>query len=298
MQIPPKLKANDEVIIIAPARKVDKKLLTFSLQLLKKWGLVPLLSKNLMQDNGIFAGSKILRHQDFQWALDHPSAKAIWCFRGGYGTTQIIEEINPARFLKNPKWIIGFSDITNFHCFSNIILNTASLHATMPINTQSNTYYTLNSLKNFLINQKISYKIKSNKENKLGEVEATLIGGNLSVLCATLGTNYQPDFENKILFIEDIDEYLYKIDRMIWQLKYAGIFHQIAGLIIGHFTNIKDNSISFGKSLEEIILEKVNEFNFPVIFDFPAGHENENLSIPFGMKLKLEAKNEYVKLYD
>tara|TARA_X000000950_G_scaffold111824_2_gene140837 strand:+ start:5880 stop:6776 length:897 start_codon:yes stop_codon:yes gene_type:complete len=298
MQIPPKLKANDEVIIIAPARKVDKKLLTFSLQLLKKWGLVPLLSKNLMQDNGIFAGSKILRHQDFQWALDHPSAKAIWCFRGGYGTTQIIEEINPARFLKNPKWIIGFSDITNFHCFSNIILNTASLHATMPINTQSNTYYTLNSLKNFLINQKISYKIKSNKENKLGEVEAALIGGNLSVLCATLGTNYQPDFENKILFIEDIDEYLYKIDRMIWQLKYAGIFHQIAGLIIGHFTNIKDNSISFGKSLEEIILEKVNEFNFPVIFDFPAGHENENLSIPFGMKLKLEAKNEYVKLYD
>ncbi len=298
MQIPPKLKANDEVIIIAPARKVDKKLLTFSLQLLKKWGLVPLLSKNLMEDNGIFAGSKILRHQDFQWALDHPSAKAIWCFRGGYGTTQIIEEINPARFLKNPKWIIGFSDITNFHCFSNIILNTASLHATMPINTQSNTYYTLNSLKNFLINQKISYKIKSNKENKLGEVEATLIGGNLSVLCATLGTNYQPDFENKILFIEDIDEYLYKIDRMIWQLKYAGIFHQIAGLIIGHFTNIKDNSISFGKSLEEIILEKVNEFNFPVIFDFPAGHENENLSIPFGMKLKLEAKNEYVKLYD
>lgn len=298
MQIPPKLKANDEVIIIAPARKVDKKLLTFSLQLLKKWGLVPLLSKNLMQDNGIFAGCKILRHQDFQWALDHPSAKAIWCFRGGYGTTQIIEEINPARFLKNPKWIIGFSDITNFHCFSNIILNTASLHATMPINAQSNTYYTLNSLKNFLINQKISYKIKSNKENKLGEVEATLIGGNLSVLCATLGTNYQPDFENKILFIEDIDEYLYKIDRMIWQLKYAGIFHQIAGLIIGHFTNIKDNSISFGKSLEEIILEKVNEFNFPVIFDFPAGHENENLSIPFGMKLKLEAKNEYVKLYD
>tara|TARA_B100001093_G_scaffold107018_1_gene99336 strand:+ start:1046 stop:1942 length:897 start_codon:yes stop_codon:yes gene_type:complete len=298
MQIPPKLKANDEVIIIAPARKVDKKLLTFSLQLLKKWGLVPLLSKNLMEDNGIFAGSKILRHQDFQWALDHPSAKAIWCFRGGYGTTQIIEEINPARFLKNPKWIIGFSDITNFHCFSNIILNTASLHATMPINTQSNTYYTLNSLKNFLINQKISYEIKSNKENKLGEVEATLIGGNLSVLCATLGTNYQPDFENKILFIEDIDEYLYKIDRMIWQLKYAGIFHQIAGLIIGHFTNIKDNSISFGKSLEEIILEKVNEFNFPVIFDFPAGHENENLSIPFGMKLKLEAKNQYVKLYD
>ena len=241
--------------------------------------------------------SKKLRHQDFQDALDHPSAKAIWCFRGGYGTTQIIEGINPASFLKNPKWIIGFSDITNFHCFSNIILHTASLHATMPINTQSNTTTTLNSLKNFLMNRKISYKIKSNKLNILGEVEGSLIGGNLSVLCATLGTNYQPDFENKILFIEDIDEYYYKIDRMIWQLKYAGVFHQISGLIIGHFTNLKDNSISFGMSLEEIILEKLNEFNFPVIFDFPAGHENENLAIPFGMKLKLEAKDEYVKLY-
>jgi muramoyltetrapeptide carboxypeptidase len=147
------------------------------------------------------------------------------------------------------------------------------------------------------MNRKISYKIKSNKLNILGEVEGSLIGGNLSVLCATLGTNYQPEFENKILFIEDIDEYYYKIDRMIWQLKYAGVFHQISGLIIGHFTNLKDNSISFGMSLEEIILEKLNEFNFPVIFDFPAGHENENLAIPFGMKLKLEAKDEYVKLY-
>ena len=297
MQIPPKLKARDEVIIIAPARKVDKKLLSFSLQLLQKWELVPLLSENIMAESGIFSGSKKLRHQDFQDALDHPSARAIWCFRGGYGTTQIIEGINPASFLQNPKWIIGFSDITNFHCFSNIILHTASLHATMPINTQSNTTSTLNSLKNFLMNRKISYKIKSNKLNILGEVEGSLIGGNLSVLCATLGTNYQPDFENKILFIEDIDEYYYKIDRMIWQLKYAGVFHQISGLIIGHFTNLKDNSISFGMSLEEIILEKLNEFNFPVIFDFPAGHENENLAIPFGMKLKLEAKDEYVKLY-
>ena len=160
MRIPPKLKARDEVIIIAPARKVDKKLLSFSLQLLQKWELVPLLSKNLMAESGIFSGSKKLRHQDFQDALNHPSAKAIWCFRGGYGTTQIIEGINPASFLKNPKWIIGFSDITNFHCFSNIILHTASLHATMPINTQSNTTTTLNSLKNFLMNRRISYKIK------------------------------------------------------------------------------------------------------------------------------------------
>ena len=298
MQIPPKLKASDKVIIIAPARKVDKQLLNFTIQLLQEWELVPILSKNLMADSGIFAGSKNLRHQDMQWAFDHPSAKAIWCFRGGYGTTQIMEGINPASFLVNPKWIIGFSDITNLHCFSNIILDTASLHATMPINTQSNTIQTLNSLKYFLINQKITYNINPNRENILGEIEGCLIGGNLSILCASLGTNYQPDFENKILFIEDIDEYFYKIDRMIWQLKYAGVFNQITGLIVGHFTNLKDNSISFGMTLEEIILEKVNEFKFPVIFNFPSGHENENLAIPFGVKLKLEAKNEYVKLYN
>ena len=297
MLIPPKLKARDEIIIIAPARKVDKKLLNFTLKLLEKWDLVPLLSKSLMADYGIFAGDKKLRHEDFQWALDHPTAKAIWCFRGGYGTTQIIEGINPENFLKRPKWIIGFSDITNLNCFANIILHTASLHATMPINIQKNTNSTLNSLKNFLMNQSISYKIKPNKGNKIGKVEGSLVGGNLSVLCASLGTNYQPDFENKILFIEDIDEYFYKIDRMMWQLKYAGVFHQISGLIIGEFTNLKDNAIPFGISLEEIILEKVNEFSFPVIFNFPSGHENENLSIPFGMKLKLESKSDYVKLY-
>ena len=296
MQILPKLKPKDEVIILAPARKVDQKALNIAEELLKSWGLRTLLSKNIKKENGIFAGSKDLRKQDFQWALDHPTAKAIWCFRGGYGSTQILEGLNPSVFLKDTKWIIGYSDITNLHCFANIILNAASIHATMPINISDNTKATLLSLKDFLFKNQSKYQIKSNKFNVLGNINGRLTGGNLSVLCACLGTNYQPDFENKILFIEDIDEYYYKIDRMLWQLKYAGVFHQIRGLIVGKFTNIKDNATTFGMSLEAIVLEKVKEYKFPVVFDFPSGHVNENLTLPFGIEMKLQVNEEYVEL--
>jgi len=296
MQIPPKLKTKDEVIILAPARKVDPKALNTAEELLKSWGLRTLLSKNIKKENGIFAGTKVLRKQDLQWALDHPTAKAIWCFRGGYGSTQILEGLNPSVFLKDPKWIIGYSDITNLHCFANIILNAATIHATMPINISNNTKTTLLSLKDFLFKNQSKYQIKSNKFNVLGNINGRLIGGNLSILCACLGTNYQPDFENKILFIEDIDEYFYKIDRMLWQLKFAGVFHQIKGLIVGHFTNTKDNSIAFGKDVEEMVLQKLNEFDFPVVFNFPSGHEKENLTLPLGLPLNLKVNSRYTLL--
>ena len=158
----------------------------------------------------------------------------------------------------------------------------------MPINISSNTLNSLESLKDFLFQQKINYKINSYNNNRHGEVKGAIVGGNLSVLCASLGTNYQPDFENKILFIEDIDEYLYKIDRMLWQLKFAGVFNLIKGLIIGHFTNTKDNLTPFGMGLEEIVLQKINEFNFPVVFNFPSGHESENLTLPLGLEMNLK----------
>jgi len=296
MNLPPKLKLNDEVILIAPARKVELESLLKAENLLLKWGLKPLRSKNILAEAGIFAGDKEKRVIDLQWAIDHPTAKAIWCFRGGYGSIQLFEGLNPASFLQNPKWIIGFSDITNIHCFSNIILNTASIHATMPINIGLNTPQSLESLKEFLFEKKINYKINSSTKNISGEVKGAIVGGNLSILCANLGTNYQPDFENKILFIEDIDEYFYKIDRMLWQLKFAGVFHQINGLIVGHFTNTKDNSTAFGIDVEEIVLQKLNEFNFPVVFNFPSGHENENLTLPLGLPLKLKVNYSYTTL--
>ena len=281
-------KLKDEVILIAPARKVELGSLIMAENLLLKWGLKPLRSNNILAEAGIFAGSKEKRALDLQWAIDHPTAKAIWCFRGGYGSIQLLEGLNPVSFLQNPKWIMGFSDITNIHCFSNIILDTASIHSTMPININSNTLNSLESLKDFLFQQKINYKINSSNNNRYGEVKGAIVGGNLSVLCASLGTNYQPDFENKILFIEDIDEYFYKIDRMLWQLKFAGVFNQIKALIIGHFTNTKDNSTPFGMGLEEIVLQKINEFNFPVVFNFPSGHECENLTLPLGLEMNLK----------
>ena len=286
MIVPEKLTKGDLVLIIAPARKVEQKQLEAAEKLLNDWELKVERSPNLMQQSGIFAGTDASRKSDLQWALAHPQAKAIWCFRGGYGTVRLIENLSPVAFLKKPKWIIGFSDITVLHSFSNIILNTASVHSTMPINVIENTPDSLTSLKEVLFGATMNYSWGFNINNRIGETDAEIVGGNLAILTSLLGTNYQPDFEGKILFIEEIDEYLYNIDRMCWQLKFAGVFNHIKGLVVGHFTNVKDNKIPFGKTVEEIIFEKTKEFNFPIAFGFPAGHENENLGLLFGVKTK------------
>ena len=296
MIIPSKIKKGDEVILIAPSRKVDLSALDITEKWLKKWGLVPLRGKHILKEKGIFAGTDSNRKQDLQWALDHPTAKVIWCFRGGYGSVRLLEDVNPSRFLEKPKWIMGFSDITFLHCFSNIILNTASVHATMPINVPDNTSESMKSLSDFLFEGSLQYQWGDDENNKYGQVKGKIVGGNLSVLCATLGTNYQPDFEGNILFIEDIDEYYYAIDRLLWQLKFAGVFHHIGGLILGHFTKVKDNKIPFGMSLEEMVLEKIQEFDFPVAFNFPGGHENENWALPFGVDMNFTVTKNQINL--
>ena len=296
MIIPDKLTKGDIVLIIAPARKVEIKQLEAAEKLLNDWELKVERSPNLLQQSGIFAGTDASRKSDLQWALDHPKAKAIWCFRGGYGTVRLIEGLNPTGFLNNPKWLIGFSDFTVLHSFSNIILNTATIHATMPINVIENTIDTLTSLKQALFSTSMHHSWSNTKNNRLGEAEAEIVGGNLAVLTSLLGTNYQPDFEGKILFIEEIDEYLYNIDRMCWQLKFAGVFNHIKGLVVGHFSKIKDNKIPFGMTIEEIILEKVKEFDFPIAFDFSAGHQNNNFSLAFGVKVKLSVNKKESEL--
>ena len=296
MIVPSKIKSGDEVILIAPSRKVDLPALEFTEALLKKWKLNPIRGKNLLKAQGVFGGTDKERKEDLQWALDHPTAKVIWCYRGGYGSVRLLEGLNPAKYLHHPKWIMGFSDITFLHCFSNIILNSASLHSTMPINVPENTSKSLDGIKDFLFDGKINHDWDAYNKNKIGQADGELIGGNLAVMCATLGTNYQPDFEGKILFIEDIDEYLYAIDRFLWQLKFAGVFHHIKGLVIGHFSNIKDNKIPFGISLEDMVLEKVQEFDFPVSFNFPAGHEKDNWPLPFGLNTQFKVTNKKISL--
>ena len=296
MIIPSKIKKGDEVILIAPSRKVDLSALEITEEWLKKRGLIPLRGKHILKEKGIFAGTDSNRKQDLQWALDHPTAKVIWCYRGGYGSVRLLEAVNPSRFLEKPKWIMGFSDITFLHCFSNIILNTASIHATMPINVPDNTSESMKSLSNFLFEGSLQYEWEENENNKYGQVKGKIVGGNLSVLCATLGTNYQPDFEGNILFIEDIDEYYYAIDRLLWQLKFAGVFHHIGGLILGHFTKMKDNKTPFGLNIEEMVLEKIQEFDFPVAFNFPGGHENENWTIPLGVDMSFTVTKNRINL--
>lgn len=296
MIIPSKINKGDEVILVAPSRKVDLSALEKTEEWLKKQGLIPLRGEHILKVEGIFAGSDRDRNHDLQWAFDHPTAKVIWCYRGGYGSVRLLENINPSRFLEKPKWIMGFSDITFLHCFSNIILNTASIHATMPINVPDNTSKSMKSLSDFLFEGSLQYEWEENENNKHGQIKGKIVGGNLSVLCATLGTNYQPDFEGNILFIEDIDEYYYAIDRLFWQLKFAGVFHHIKGLILGHFSKMKDNKIPFGLSIEEMVLEKIQEFDFPVAFNFPGGHENENWTLPFGVDMDFTVTKNQINL--
>lgn len=275
---PKSLQKGDKVIILSPAGAMDKKLLIEPKNILLKWGLNPVISENSKMHFHEFAGKDIERKNTFQKAINDPEIKAIFCARGGYGSTRIIDEIDWSTFLKSPKWIVGYSDITTFHNKLNQ-LNCESLHATMPVNFKNNTQITMDNLKSYLFGTPTKYTIKSSKHNLKGEASGKMIGGNLSIIHNLIGTKFTIQFKNNILFLEEIGEHYYAVDRMLWALKHAGVFEEISGLIIGSFTNIKQNEIEFPESIEEMILKFVSKRNIPVIFDFPAGHENENWTL-------------------
>ena len=294
--VPPALKQGDKVAIVATARYVDSAVLEFAEKVFKSWGLNPTRGENLLQQEYNFAGSDQQRRADLQRAFDDPTIKAIFCFRGGYGSVRIVDELENTILKKTLKWVIGFSDITALHNYMNSQCNSASLHATMPINYKENSSSALLSIKEFLFHQKINYTIDASSNNVLGKCNAPIVGGNLAILQSLSGTLYDIDTKGKILFIEDVDEYYYNIDRMLWTLKISGKLSQLSGLIVGGFTNLKDNDIPFGKSIEEIVLEKVREFNYPVCFNFPAGHFNNNCAIPLGVSAELSVEKEKVYL--
>lgn len=289
------LKKNDTVAILSTARKISLKEIQPAITLLKEWELNVAVGETIGLKDNQFAGSDIERANDFQNMLDNPKIKAIWCARGGYGTVRIIDMINFSKFKKYPKWIIGYSDVTVLH---NHIHNLGfeTLHATMPINVIENTQNALSSLKACLFESVISYEIPSSKENKFGNASGKLVGGNLSILYSLLGSDSTINTQNKILFIEDLDEYLYHIDRMLINLKRNGYFNNLNGLIVGGMTNMHDNSIAFGKNPKEIILDIVSEYNFPVIFDFPAGHIDDNRALILGRECNLNVTEKIAKL--
>lgn len=294
MITPPYLKKGDDVIIIATARKISLNELNPAIALLESYGFNVLLGKNIFETENQFAGSDDCRRKDLQWALNHKTAKAIIVARGGYGTVRLIDTIDFSEFKKNAKWLIGYSDVTVLH---NAIhnQNVASLHATMPLNFDKNEEAT-QSLIDALIGNLNEINTAPHFLNKIGSATAEIIGGNLSLIYSLSGTPFDINTNGKILFLEDLDEYLYHIDRMMMQLKLSGKLNNLAGLIIGGMSDMKDNITPFGKTAEEIISDSIKEFNYPVCFNFSAGHINKNLALYFGKKAQLSVNNNEVKL--
>ena len=283
----PYLKQNDKIAIVATARKISAEELDFAIKTIKAWGLQAVLGKNIYAIENQFAGSDKQRAEDLQWAINDDSIKAIIIARGGYGTIRIVDAIDFTKLKTNPKFIIGYSDVTVLHSHIHNHIGVPTLHATMPINFNKNAE-AVETLRKCLFGEKVSYQFEANPLNKTGEVNGVLIGGNLSLLYALSGTASDIDTKGKILFLEDLDEYLYHIDRMMLNLKRSGKLTNLKAIVVGGFTDMKDNTIPFGKTAEEIILEAVKEYNFPVCFNFPAGHIDRNLALCFGKKVSLQ----------
>jgi len=295
MIIPKKINIGDKIGILATARKISIEELNPAIAILESWGLEVVLGKFLFEDDNQFAGTIDQRAEDLQHMIDNDEIKGILCARGGYGTVQIIDKINFANLYKNPKWIIGYSDITVLHSHLHQ-LGLATLHATMPINFSKNTKKSLDSLYKVLFASPNIIQISRHKFNKLGNVEGEIVGGNLSVLFSLLGSSSDINTNQKILFLEDLDEYLYHIDRMIVNMKRNKKFNNLKAMIIGGMTDMNDNNISFGKTAEEIILGHVNEYNFPLCFGFPCGHIDNNSSIILGAPSVLDIHENGVNL--
>lgn len=292
---PPILTEGDKVTLISSARKVKVSELEYAVNTLDKWGLQIRFGAHLYKKNHQFAGTVDDRRQDLQSALDDHTIKAVFFVRGGYGSIQIVDLIDWSAFKKNPKWLVGFSDITVFHSHIHQNLRLPSLHAPMPITYPNNTQSSLSNLRKILFGHKIQYNCVLHPLNKMGRTSGELVGGNLSILYSLLGSKSQMNTQGKLLFIEDLDEYLYHLDRMAQALDRAGMLNKLSGLIVGGMSDMNDNSVPYGKSAECIILDVVSKYDFPVVFDFPAGHIDNNQPLVFGAKYSLCVTDEKVR---
>ena len=288
IQLPPFLQAGDTIGLVAPARKVSEEEMQPAIQWLTKEGFQVLEGEHLYAENNQFGGTESERAKDFQAMLDNPEVKAILCARGGYGSVRIIDRLDFSTFMQQPKWICGFSDITVFHSHVNRNCHIATLHSTLAINIPNNTPAANTSFLDALRGKPLTYSGPSHPLDHPGEVTAEVVGGNLSMLYSLLGSNSDIDTEGKILFIEDLDEYLYHIDRMMMNLKRNGKLENLAGLVVGALSDMHDNTIPFGKTAEEIVAEHCANYTYPVGFSFPAGHIKDNRAFVMGGKARLE----------
>ena len=293
--LPSFLKNNDEIRIISPSGVVDESLIDCATTTLTEWGLCVSEGKFARERYGRFAGVEAQRIYDLQNALDDDNVLAIICSRGGYGLMQIIDKIDFSHFKENPKWIVGFSDITVLHgAISHYDI--ASIHSPMAksISEQPDCIPVLH-LKDILFGKIPEYNVENHAFNRLGQAQGKIIGGNLSVLCGLRGTRFDPDFSGKILLIEDVGEKPYHIDRMLQNMRLGGIFASLAGLLVGQFTEYEEDSLML-KTVYELIADAVCQYDFPVCFNFPAGHTDNNFPVIFGTQSVLTINENGVKL--
>jgi muramoyltetrapeptide carboxypeptidase len=293
--LPDFLKKGDKIAITCPAKKLPAPM-TDAVNLLQSWGLEVVLGETVEASYHQFAGDDEMRARDLQRFIDDDSIKAIIAARGGYGAIRIIDKIDFSRFAQNPKWLVGFSDITVLHAHVFANYGAQTIHGQMPINIPDASARSLETLRKALFGEELSYRFTSHPLNRSGECTGILVGGNLSLLAAISGSVSDLDYAGKILFIEDVGEYLYAVDRMMYNLKRANKLKHLAGLIAGGFTDIKDNDIPFGQTIPEIIMNAVKEYDYPVCFDFPAGHIPDNCSLILGKTIHLSLNEQEVVL--
>jgi|SRR5687768_757985 len=288
---PPYLKPGDTIALVCPAGYMSIEKVQLCLKTLENWGYNVRTGSTVgSASENYFSGSDDDRLNDLQQMLDDDSIQAILCARGGYGLTRIVDKIKYKKFQEQPKWIIGFSDVTILlsHIYSNFGIST--MHGPMAgaFNDPEPGNKFIASLHKVLEGKKISYQTDVHPFNRRGEAIGELVGGNLALIAHAIGTDSDIKTKGKILFIEDVGEYLYNLDRMMYQLKRAGKFKKLAGLIVGGFTNMKDTDRPFGQTAEEIIRDAVCDYEFPVCFGFPVSHEKENYALKIGVGYKLK----------
>lgn len=293
MIVPDYIKPGDKIGIVSTGSRISPDIIEKAVTLLQSLGYEVIIAENALSSYNQFAGRDEDRASDLQKMVDDDSIKAIICSRGGYGSLRAAEPVNWEKIKGSPKWIVGFSDVTVIHSKLNK-MRIASIHGVMPkyFLDEEKPSVSLNLLFDALSGREIRYEIPANIYNREGRSKAEITGGNLSMLYSLRGTKYDIDTKGKILFIEDLDEYKYHIDRMLMNLKVGGKLAGLAGLVVGNFTGIKDNDTPFGKTLEEIILDSVKEYDYPVIFDFPAGHIKNNFPLKFGQKAEINVSKD------
>ncbi|WP_441372794.1 S66 peptidase family protein [Winogradskyella sp. MH6] len=298
---PAYLKAGDTVAIVAPSGilKNREREVQQAVDLLKEWGLNAIVGEHVFSKADHFAGTDEERCEDLQKAMDDPTISAIWCARGGYGTVRILDKLDYTKLKENPKWIIGYSDITALH---NQLHNQGfeSLHALMCVSlTQDITEVqeSVDTFKAALFGNPSNYDLEGSKYNREGEAKGQLIGGNLTILHTMLGSDTSLDTSGKILFIEEIGEYKYHIDRMLQSMKRAGYFENLNGLVVGDMSKLRKNTTLWGTSVEQLILDALADYNFPIAFNMPAGHEDDNRALVLGREVELKVGKEKSSLY-